>query len=599
MRRSSPLLIAGLVLASFASAGCLTDLEDDCQTDADCGPGAACVLDGVRVCVGGDAGSGGGGGVGGTGGAGGLGGSAGGEAGSGGGGTGGVEVEPVDVGVTVWADGPLGVFLAEHGRDVRELRVTVRLDGGEPIEQVLNDPPVDGYPLVSRQAGDGYEFLVPLEIAAGTTPGLQIDVAAWAPKQKGTLTRLASGSTSITIDTEAPEAELELTADAAFDFDSDATNDWTDCAPEDATVYPGAVDVCDDVDTDCNPAGTCVVQLPAGQSVRDISCASGTCLATTDGEGMAAGGLVKLTADAPPVVYTETTLVSPLGIALHPSSESAFIFDAAQSAIGVFDWNGAATSASVAPTTSQSGMLAISRFGNSAFAPFAAVPGGDFFNPADATGSSRTIECNGTLSSCQAIDFSSLSDGTSRLASTVAPIALAIRQTGSLSNPQIYVAFEDEKRIVIAQVDRIAFSMPSGSSGLMAVLPNSTPTVLTLSEDQTKLYAFGTFSSTAEGAVITTASRRSDHGAPQSLELPAGLCVTGAHATSSALLLADGCTPSLWTIPLVEGGLTDAEHAEKQALPGCSAPSRLGVIASEQYVVGCRNESSLVVVGRD
>lgn len=597
MRRSSPLLIAGLVLASFASAGCLTDLEDDCQTDADCGPGAACVLDGVRVCVGGNAGSGGGGGVGGTGGAGGLGGSAGGEAGSGGGGTGGVEVEPVDVGVTVWADGPLGVFLAEHGRDVRELRVTVRLDGGEPIEQVLNDPPVDGYPLVSRQAGDGYEFRVPLEIAAGTTPGLQIDVAAWAPKQKGTLTRLASGSTSITIDTEAPEAELELTADAAFDFDSDATNDWTDCAPEDATVYPGAVDVCDDVDTDCNPAGTCVVQLPAGQSVRDISCASGTCLATTDGEGMAAGGLVKLTADAPPVVYTETTLVSPLGIALHPSSESAFIFDAAQSAIGVFDLEGHPRSGSIAPATGASGLVAISPFQNSAFSPYAAVPGGDLFNP-NSIGN-NAVACDGTLSPCKSVDFTALTDGSSRLSSDVTPVAMAIRQTGSLNNPQVYVAYAGEPRIVVAQVDRTTGGLPAGSSGLMSVLPTAKPEVLRLSEDQSKLYCFGRAEGAEEGSVTVTSNRRADHGSPASLALPEGLCVSDAYASNTLLLLTDDCTAGLWTIPLLEGGVTDAEHAEKLALPGCSAPSRLGVISSEQYVVGCRNESSLVVVGRD
>src|SRR5690606_36500096 len=81
MRRTPYPWLLATALLCLGGVGCLKDLEDLCQTDADCPEGKRCAdVDGVRYCVGdstGEAGSGGTGGSGGSGGTGGAGGSGG------------------------------------------------------------------------------------------------------------------------------------------------------------------------------------------------------------------------------------------------------------------------------------------------------------------------------------------------------------------------------------------------------------------------------------------------------------------------------------------------------------------------------------------
>src|SRR5690606_21076738 len=106
----------------LGGVGCLKDLEDLCQTDADCPEGKRCAdVDGVRYCVGDSTGEAGSGGTGGSGGSGGTGGT---------GGSGGLEPHEAVVDITLEPSPELVEYLDRFGRQLQQLVFTYA-SGGE------------------------------------------------------------------------------------------------------------------------------------------------------------------------------------------------------------------------------------------------------------------------------------------------------------------------------------------------------------------------------------------------------------------------------------------------------------------------------------
>ncbi|WP_373046561.1 putative metal-binding motif-containing protein [Vulgatibacter sp.] len=599
MRRFVQVLFGlGFAGSVVLGTGCLDDIPSDCQTDADCGPGARCVLDGVKICVadgaGGAGGTGGSGGTGGTGGAGGTGGSGG-------------AVMPigVPVGVDVFADAGLAAFLAANERQVREITVRVRVGDGEPVEQVFADPPFESYVLQGQEGGDPLRFVVDAEAAEGRAAVFAVEVEARALLADGALApfAVASGTVEVeAVDGEIVEAVVVAALVTAFDYDGDEAADGLDCAPDDAAVYPGALDICDGVDADCAPNGVCIVMLPEGNLVTSLDCEGGVCVAAVDSPE-AAGALYEVSHLGSTRVLTDLTVDAPAGLAFGAgglSESGLYLVDRVANRVRALSPSGDSKAGAMVPSSVMHGAVAISHAGTAGFVPYRDVVGAEFFSPSGIGGGLGEVSCS-PIAACKPVDLSMLSDGSTALNSGALIAQMAVRHTSSIANPQAYAIFEGDDRLAVAQVNRSNGSLPAGTSGLLEVAEDSTPTALALSHDESLLYVAGVSESGGFLATLTTGNDLASHGAPLVTSLGEGACPTAVTVGTQRLYALD-CRGEVLQLSLTEAGDAEDGTLVRTAIPHCSVGKPLGTIprtADDLLVIGCTEENRIAVVGAD
>lgn len=614
MRRIVPVLV-GLGLA-----GCLEDIPDDCQTDADCGPGARCVLEGVRICQAIDGGAGGTGGtdwIGNPGGGGGGGfGGFGGEAGAGGSG-GDVEVIDVPVTVDVWANEELAAFLAGHDRAVREVVLRVTSGGQTPVERRLSDPPGERFELPARGAGEAVRGEVTLPLAQGEAAVLTVEVEAFAGRADGSTARFAVGHLGELVIDELPAegvvAEVELQLVSEFDFDGDGAGELNDCAPEDPAVHPGALDVCDGVDTDCAPEGICTISLPAAQSAKGLACTADRCLAATDDPGDVPGWLVSIDTSLQRTNFS--TLAGPRGAAINPADSNgatAITYDADPGTVRLFRLGNPTQSASLAPGGMLSGLFRVSPRGRLAFAAYGNGAAVDVFDAIKAAQASSPTVCTeaavgGGLDDllsdnpCGTITLNFLSDASGTLPLNAVPNAMAVRHGSSLGNASLYLTFEGDERVAVVTIEPDGDYVP-GQSGLLAPFTGWSPGAMALNGDSSKLYVIASSGSGSQIATITTSNNFATHVIAGTRPLPVVDCGRALAVRGSELLIADACAPALLTVPLDEAGLPVVEQAQRRALPADCNPAGielLGTGAAARPLVHCAEAAYIPVIGAD
>lgn len=614
MHRQLLAILLGMGLAGLG-AGCIDDLDDECRTDEDCGPGARCVDQGVRVCL--EDGTGGDGGTGGTAGTGGEGGEGGGGAG-GTGGDGGSIAEPVvvPVQVEVWADEAYGRLQ----RPVAEL--VLRVTGaGEPIEQRLRHE-AGGWLLAGEGAGEPVELSVEVEIPGEGTTTLALEVTAQGPDATGELQPLAIGTRTLEADPAGAENRASVTVAFldTFDFDGDRVGDLADCAPDDPAIHPGAIDLCDGVDNDCNPGGACHVPVPEGQRVVDLACGAGTCLALLDGDQtpgslweVTAGGIERRMelAGVSQVGEEPVPLEQPLGLALGStgSRRMAFATDAIANRIWAFPLDGTGPSVEVVvPTGTVSGAMTASSSGNLLFSPLLDQAAGDLILPPSeppAEGFSR-VNC-GREGSCKLVDLQELTDGVKRLTSGALVRASAIRSPTSAGNLQLYSVFEGDNRLGIAVVSRSTGAVQMNISGLVSLWEDGSPTSLALRPaDEDVLYVLGTTGfNGVELAALKTGNDLEAHTPITFHPLPLDTAPI-AIASGARRLFVTAAGGTLLAVPLTEDRLPAEAETTAVTIRGCDKPTRLvarTVGEVDQAILACEGEAggaaTIVLTGAD
>ncbi len=603
MRRFVQVLFGlGFAGSVVLGTGCLDDIPSDCQTDADCGPGARCVLDGVKICVadgaGGAGGSGGSGGTGGTGGAGGTGGSGG-------------AVMPigVPVGVDVFADAGLAAFLAANERQVREITVRVRVGEGAPVEQVFADPPFESYVLQGQEGGDPLRFVVDAEAAEGRAAVFAVEVEARALLADGALApfAVASGTVEVeAVDGEIVEAVVVAELVTAFDYDGDEAADGLDCAPDDAAVYPGALDICDGVDADCNVGGACYVLLPKGQSVRDIACGPASCIAAVDADD-SDGELYEFKVDAFASQLSQLTVAAPSGVGIAlPSAplttKAIFVVDPTANRVRSYNLSGEPKAGGAfAPSSLIEGSITISRAGTAGFVPYQNALGAEFFVPSSIASSLTDTNCSPSAA-CKPVDLSGLSDSATPISPEALPTSLAVKHTSSIASPVLYALFSNESRLGIAQVDRTSGTVGTTTSGLLDVFGEGDAFSLGLPPSEEFLFVAGlTADSKAQVAVLTTGNDLAGHGTPQISQLPHTACAPVSVSASETAVYLASCDGSVITVPATDG-VIDSLGGSKLGLNHCSSATKIGVLpddAGDLLFVACGTESKFAVVGAD
>lgn len=615
MHRQLLAILLGMGLAGLG-AGCIDDLDDECRTDEDCGPGARCVDQGVRVCL--EDGTGGDGGTGGTAGTGGEGGEGGGGAG-GTGGVGGSIAEPVvvPVQVEVWADEAYGRLQ----RPVAEL--VLRVTGaGEPIEQRLRHE-AGGWLLAGEGAGEPVELSVEVEIPGEGTTTLALEVTAQGPDATGELQPLAIGTRTLEADPAGAENRASVTVAFldTFDFDGDRVGDLADCAPDDPAIHPGAIDLCDGVDNDCNPGGACHVPVPEGQRVVDLACGAGTCLALLDGDQtpgslweVTAGGIERRMelagvsqAGAEPVQIEQ-----PLGLALGGagSRRMAFVTDGLLNRVWAFSLDSQGPSVEwFVPVGRISGAATASPRGNLLFTPHDATPSGQFIMPLaepPAEEPSR-ITC-GREGNCKTVDLTDLSDGAVKLNGDATVRASAMPSPMSIGYLRLYTIFEGDNRLGIAVVDRSTGVVELSISGLVSIWADGTPACLSLhpTANEDVLYIAGTTGVGAvELAAIRTGNDISDHGTPTFHPLPLDTAPI-AIASGARRIFVTAAGGTLLAVPLTEDRLPAEAETTAVTIRGCDKPTRLvarTVGEVDQAILACEGEAggaaTIVLTGAD
>jgi len=619
-------LVVGLTLGG-ALAGCLADIPHDCDTDEDCGPGARCVNQGVRICVGaggagGIAGTGPGGSGGGTGGTGGAGGSAGvggsgGAGGSGGtggvGGTGGSAVEIVDVGIVVaaYADADLFDRLGIHPRTVD--RISVRVTGArEPVEEAVDEPA--GFALQTSEAGPAVEIPLAVRVPEAGAVALQVSLEAQALLADGGAARFAAGQAELrfTMPTDEPlVAPVELALASTFDWDGDLAPDAEDCAPDDPAVHPAAVEICGGGDADCNPGGGCIVPLQTGHVAQDLACDAAGCAVAADAATDGLGAVVRI--DSTLAWSTLFEAVDPRAVALNAADgngATVVTWDRWQQELTLRRLAPLGNPTVVAPLSGLSRAIAISGRGKLGFAMDANAPKVEVFD-AIRTANAAATNCQvpppeipiigdllGELP-CAVYDIGGLSDGSGALAADAAAIDVAIRQPTS-GNAQLYVIFAAEPRIAVGVFESGGDFLP-GASGLLAPFAAEQPVAMAITPDGTRLYVLATGTEGPKLAVIATGNTRSAHSTVGVVPLPVA-CPTAVAVRGSELLVADACGSQVLSFALGGDGLPTAHAPLALPLPGGCAPAQLALLgtgATALPVATCDGASFVAIHGGD
>ncbi len=600
MNRSFPFVLALGLFVSIGAVGCLDDIADDCSSDADCPDGHRCVKQGVKICLApGGAGGDGSGGDGGSGGSGGDGGAGGATGGSGG------EEEPSTIVVEVFVGGGLDDFLAAHPRTIETLVLSVRGSDDVPAETRFDVPIGASIPSQSLDV-PGYRLEIPFEAAPGTEQSLEFEVQALAAlAEAGGSARLASEGLTAQVISSSKPIPLRLilvSLDLAFDYDGDLSPDHLDCAPDDPAVHPGAEDICDGLDSSCNP-GICHIPLPAGsQGVRDVACDSASCFVAAGGVDGGDGAVHRFTADLKSEASATLAIANPNGIATSDAAARIFVSDRDTNRIIVADSSRLTKNYDFDTASVQGGAIVVSPTGAFGFSGYATRTTLLFFaNQIEA--STPTVTCADSSLDCHRIGIADL-DGPGSFPSGPSPHALAIRHINEDSNSQVYSLLTGSDRIAFADIRESDKMLNEAASGTILPLLDVEPRALSLNLLGTRLYVAGGTSSPSEAAVITTGSIVENH-LVTSFPLPEGVCPSALQVVGDRLWVADDCQGSVWELPIGEDGVPDAETARQHPLPGCAKPAVLASLpksegVNEALVVGCSDAADrILVLGRD
>lgn len=581
MHRSTvPLSLAiGLVCAGIA--GCLSDLEDLCQTDADCPAGGRCAVeDGFRYCIPGP-------GAGGNGGTGGVGGSGGGAA----------EFEAI-VDLELLPDEELADFLERIPRRVDAVTLHYLSGGGERTVKVPLEEP-SALPLASLT------LRLPL---ASQSEALTIDVTAHVTLKNDEPGTLATGQldAEFAADQTHP-VSVRLSLNHDFDWDGDDDPDITDCGPDDPAVHHGAIDFCDGTQQACGQS-YCYIPLEPGQTVRDLACSATErkCAAViTNGET----SVVRIYETE---ILDELAQISGVtkakGITWNTSGGETSLIIIEPKFVSFSNPTGELLAGQLESSVELSGSISTSNHGNIAAAPGNAPLTLVTFDPSRASSLSRRTLCDTSGSECNTLV---LEDLFTRSPSPLPPGSLIshaeIYRLVAVGSIGINLQFTEEEKIGFLQLNS-SRTIEEDESGLLDSLPTGSKLRFISSFGTAdKLFAAfrGEFSWNA--VWLTKGLSLDGHGEPVPVELPTGSCPSALDAarTDSSLFMADDCTGSLWELPLDEEGRpTGAEPIHHPLGDECKKPFKLASLpaAGDEKAltfVGCEGESHILVHNRN
>lgn len=576
MHRSTvPLSLAiGLVCAGIA--GCLSDLEDLCQTDADCPAGGRCAVeDGFRYCIPGP-------GAGGNGGTGGVGGSGGGAA----------EFEAI-VDLELLPDEELADFLERIPRRVDAVTLHYLSGGGERTVKVPLEEP-SALPLAS--------LTLRLSLAS-QSEALTIDVTAHVTLKNDEPGTLATGQleAEFAADQTHP-VSVRLSLNHDFDWDGDDDPDITDCGPDDPAVHHGAIDFCDGTQQACGQS-FCLIPLEDNLTVRDLACSltERKCAAVlTNGEK----SVVRIYDSEFQATEVEG-IDNPQGITWSEPNRALLI--GFEDRIRLSNPTGQLLDGAVLPSRTFGSIIRTLSSGEEiGVAKVERRKEFDAFFPGRAI--HETVECNIDDTACKTVSVTTLSDSEgSPLAEDAALSDIAIHRIGT-SFPLVYLTFLNDSRLGVVRLDDENLSMRAAESGLIKVLEGSEPLrALALSSKSILFAARGTSPDNSEAAFTNVRSTYQQHEAPEAFALPQLSCpaVIDVIRNDSALLMADDCTGSLWELPLDEEGRpTGAEPIHHPLGDECKKPFKLASLpaAGDEKAltfVGCEGESHILVHNRN
>jgi len=610
-RLISTLLGLGLLLLV---TGCLDDIRPDCSTDADCPAGQRCVDHGVKVCVGpggdgggagGDGGSGGTDGTGGAGGTGGVGGTGGEDGGGGGGagGEGGIAEPPSKIRIHLFSDEDLTAYLATHDREIAEL--VLRTDGILlPSETRISSD--EG--AIELDPELPFALDLPFDLPADEEGEIVVSVEVHASLLEGGSAILATGRLVETVvsSTDPEPIAVALAFEVAFDFDEDGAPDVDDCEPEDPAVRPAESDVCDGVDTSCNP-GICYLPIPEAYSgVRDISCGDGVCLAAVGPLLSGNSALLSYDDSTPSLTpYNILEFTDLRKVSVAPSTGKASVQDGADM-FHMLNLESGSLGNYFSTPINLSSNISISPHGNVGFAGLRASRVMIYFQPSSNAIIDNNVACSGNPTECHRLELSSLTDGVSLLSVDAFPFGLEVRHLDREFNSQVYIIFENDPRLGFASVSADTGILNQSSSGLIAALSELAPRAMSLSRQGSHLYiAGGTSPAETESVLLHTAERLSEHQPAVPFPLPPNSCPSALKVVGASLYLADDCQGALWELPIGEDDIPDASAATRHPLPGCAKPFVLAAVEASQSVgeavlVGCSDlPDRIYVVGRD
>lgn len=586
MQRSFlPLALALFGLGIF---GCLSDLEDICQTDADCPGGGRCAVDGgLRYCVPGpgDDGSGGVGGKGGSGGSGGKGGS------------GGSSEFEATVELKIAPDAELAEFLGTADRPLGALSLRYESGGVKREVEIPLEKPTD-LPIASVEAS------LPLASAAETL-SLRVEAQAYLHDET-TLALFASGqATGEFMDGETTSLSVSLALDPHFDWDGDKDPDAKDCYPDDPNRHHEAFEVCDGEPQACG-SQFCFIKLKENQTVRDLACSvSERKCAVVIGEGES--GIVRIYESEFPSEPVEVENVdNPLGVAWSETNGSgATLLISVRDRIYLSDTTGSLLSGTVTPSGDLLGPIEVSTHGNFAVALESDRTSLQAFDPEAAAYATTSVGCDDPESSCRTISLKGLSDTDDEPVAPNAKVSIAqIYHSMKENAPNVYCSFTGDPRIALIRVRDLVIR--DNDSGLLPAQSDNEPRAVKLfSNDQRIAIVGGTSPELAFGAWAVPASTINGQGEMSSMILPPDSCPAALDAkrNESALLMADDCKGMLWELPLDEEGKPTGKDFVPYPLKDCDKPFVLASLPADGEegpltFVGCEGEEHILVHGR-
>jgi hypothetical protein len=397
----------------------------------------------------------------------------------------------------------------------------------------------------------------------------------------------------------------------------DGALDADDCEPEDAGIFPGALDECDGADMDCNP-GFCTLDI-AGQTVVDIAVSTGNRVGFTTDAPAAAGFFHTFdgTTPATGVAFTNATLTDPLGLALNP----AYLHNA--STIDFF-YVVEGLDGSLRPYSSTSGAPGVPAFtGAGAGGAVAMSPFGEMIlvglDAANALGALDPCEDPMTPSDCWEDSGSTLSLNPVGIdlvtSSTVAPNpGLGLDSTWRLRDialrpdtlidgaPTTYLIFDGQPALVVVRIAAATLVADPASSGSVTTPPMAPATsvaydvtsdlVLVTAGDGVTDGALLVYAAGGSAAATTLASTTLVPGG--AVPSCPGAAALGSDGTT--LRVADACNDAVWNGTVSAGGATVTLDS---SVATCAAPTRLAVVpaAPDLVYIGCTG--ALGVLGSD
>lgn len=590
----SVLFSLALGLAFAGLVGCLSDLEDLCQTDADCPGTQRCrESDGVKFCAAEPTGTGGIGG-------GGDGGDGGGPGGSGGvGGSGGAAPFEAVVELEIVPSDGLADFLAElkeFERRVGSLSLSYETGGSvRNVEVPLSEPSL--LPLASIEAR------LPMETASET---IELKVSANALRIDESLAPFAFGAvTEEFSDQEKTKVSISLELDVKFDFDLDETPDATDCDPHDGEVYPGAEDLCDGKLQACGQP-YCLIELEKSETVRDISCSVSErkCAAViASGES----GKVRIYGEEFPSEPVEVEGVEKAkGIAWNSAGSQSHLLIIEPELVSFSDASGDRLAAHIVPSLDLAGPVHSSIHGNVAVAPGVEPFTLQVFDPASGSTLPGGESCDSD-SHCTPLGVGSIFGGETGLPGDSVISGAAIYRQGGIGNIAVYLHFANDSRLGYLQLNS-SRAIREENSGLYAPFPEGTKIrfIASFGEDERLFFGLQGPDQVQSAAWVKKEAGLGVHKTPVEIELPPNSCPAALDAkrSESSLLMADDCTGTLWELPLDEEGKPTGENFDPYSLgEHCKKPFVLDSLpaAGEQDAmtfVGCEGENHILVLGR-